>query len=1176
MTLKSLNKISIFTIIISLVLGYLFVNNASAETAPTSYTWHTHYYNNTTFSGKPAFSKTIKRDKANFELYENLRSGSPHSAVKTDNFATKYIGLFDIPAGYYILRIKNDDGFKILVDGKTVLSNWKAGGYKESAIRIKISNTTNATNPERHRIEVQKLEATANSMVTFTIEPNTVPSDHWLGQIFNNSSFKGNPITIGGQNSLIKHTNLNLNWGTASPSPFIKNDYFTTRWWKKTYLNPGTYKFEATVDDAIRLYVGNTLVINSWKPSAGQNISGQITITKADYYNIRIDHLDNTRSSYLNVKGPELVTGATRSNESGSLTPTTPTDTYTWHTHYYNNTTLSGKPAFSKTIKRDKANFELYDNLRSGSPSSAVRNDNFSARYIGLFDIPAGYYVLRVKNDDGFKILVDGKTVLSNWKAGGYKESAIRIKINNTTNATNPLRHRIEVQKLDATASSMVTFTLEPSTIPNDHWLGQIFNNTSFKGDPIIIGGASNSVNKQMYLNQNWGSGSPSPFIRKDYFTSRWWKQTYFEPGTYQFDVNVDDGVRLYVGNTLVINSWKSSSGQKVSGKITIPSAGNYIVRVDHLENTGSSNINVKEPQVSFNENNVTKYYGLSGPTANTSVDYFRTTFNKGMTLKAGDYFAHIFANNYYKMKLDDKEIIYGWENLGFRTREATLENQAAGTYNLETIHSTTTGSSGISTHLVPFDSWLAMFYSNTNVSGPPKESKIIAGTKADSSNYQLNYYTGTNSPAPGKVKADGYGAILKTYKRMTAGDYNLRITSKSGGFKVFVDGKLIIDQWSVKNTAKDIAKNITLSDNDLGNKGNIHKIEIHYSETSGITDLKVSFDSYINLDLRKKAPAAITAAYLDNYLKLVKPTSPLIGRSQVFINAQEKYGINALFLFSLAIHESGYGLSTIGTYKNNLFGWAAYDSCPYDCAYYFPTLDQNINAEAFFLKDDYLNPTSWKHKGYHLGNKTAGINFYYASDPLWGQKTAAHMERIYPFNPSDYANVSPVTTIGADPGVPNYTVKYPNGIKGMIKASDLNVRSKPSTDSSSAILGKMSQGTVVDVLGRHNYHYFYTKYNNQDAYLFQNVNGTRYVTLMNLGRVVNTKGAFIWKTLIETDSAYFEKTSLTTYVALQLDSNNNVIKQTNSTGTFYKVSTTDGQNIGWINVKDVTQIFTN
>lgn len=157
--------------------------------------------------------------------------------------------------------------------------------------------------------------------------------------------------------------------------------------------------------------------------------------------------------------------------------------------------------------------------------------------------------------------------------------------------------------------------------------------------------------------------------------------------------------------------------------------------------------------------------------------------------------------------------------------------------------------------------------------------------------------------------------------------------------------------------------------------------------------------DPYTLIDLRKATN--VTATDLLTFFKNNKPGSPLINDIQSFIAAQNKYGVNAQYLVAHAIWETGWGTSQIYTYKHNLFGYGAYDSNPFNGAYYFPSDADSINYEAYIVRKNYLEPTG----AYYNGSTLKGMNVRYASDQNWANGIASLMERIKSFNYStDYA----------------------------------------------------------------------------------------------------------------------------------------------------------------------------
>lgn len=159
-----------------------------------------------------------------------------------------------------------------------------------------------------------------------------------------------------------------------------------------------------------------------------------------------------------------------------------------------------------------------------------------------------------------------------------------------------------------------------------------------------------------------------------------------------------------------------------------------------------------------------------------------------------------------------------------------------------------------------------------------------------------------------------------------------------------------------------------------------------------GITFGDVAYPFFNQLSLRTKTN--YTAEQLDEFVAHNRPNSPLVGMGDVFIEAQNKFNVNGLYLLAHAVHESSWGLSEIAKDKNNLYGLNATDDNPYGNAYEFKSLEANIMYAAKFVSESYLTPGNFRYHGDFLGNKAEGMNVMYASDPYWGQKIAGHMYR--------------------------------------------------------------------------------------------------------------------------------------------------------------------------------------
>lgn len=147
---------------------------------------------------------------------------------------------------------------------------------------------------------------------------------------------------------------------------------------------------------------------------------------------------------------------------------------------------------------------------------------------------------------------------------------------------------------------------------------------------------------------------------------------------------------------------------------------------------------------------------------------------------------------------------------------------------------------------------------------------------------------------------------------------------------------------------------------------------------------------AFADVDLRFPAPAQVTASAIDQYL--AAHPSPLAGLGSTFMTAQASYGVDANYLLSHAIEESGWGTSQIATTKNNLYGYGATDQSNGNAAGVFPSEAYAILFQAYEVRTNYLTPGATNYGGSPTLN---GMHQNYASDPNWATKIDNLMEQF-------------------------------------------------------------------------------------------------------------------------------------------------------------------------------------
>lgn len=259
---------------------------------------------------------------------------------------------------------------------------------------------------------------------------------------------------------------------------------------------------------------------------------------------------------------------------------------------------------------------------------------------------------------------------------------------------------------------------------------------------------------------------------------------------------------------------------------------------------------------------------------------------------------------------------------------------------------------------------------------------------------------------------------ILKT----TSGPMAIQVNSKP--FAAHVDKVVALDPASKSDTTfvpiwymMQALKSIGLQSNWSGNTWTIEAAYTDVSKTNtllgtftSLMDAKTALldypggmvqdsqrhtlfteQSFTQVDLRYPAPSNINASSLNQYLS--QHNSIMAGLGQAFIDAQKKYGVNANYLVSHAIEETGSNgnASAIALSKNNLYGYGAFDANAATDAGAFPSESYAIKFQAWEVRNNYLNPNSSNYVSPTLN----GMSQNYASDPAWANKVNDLMDQL-------------------------------------------------------------------------------------------------------------------------------------------------------------------------------------
>jgi len=166
----------------------------------------------------------------------------------------------------------------------------------------------------------------------------------------------------------------------------------------------------------------------------------------------------------------------------------------------------------------------------------------------------------------------------------------------------------------------------------------------------------------------------------------------------------------------------------------------------------------------------------------------------------------------------------------------------------------------------------------------------------------------------------------------------------------------------------------------------------------------KTQLISNLSFNMSLNKPSGLTLEQFKKVLSDNKDSNKIFeNNAEYFYYIEKQYNINGVFVAAVGIHESAWGTSKIARDKNNLFGYGAYDSNPYNGAYSFSNYSESIDLIARVFVKYYINPKGTNIYGgeqavgtYYNGPTLTGINTKYATDKNWANGVYNHMKHLY------------------------------------------------------------------------------------------------------------------------------------------------------------------------------------
>ena len=391
-----------------------------------------------------------------------------------------------------------------------------------------------------------------------------------LATFYSNMDFTGTTI------QRIDST-INFDWGfEGSPAPGIAGSHYSAVWAGQIQATAsGAHTFFATVDDGCRLWVNNQLVIDRIGWTGTTACQGSINLTEGQWYSIRMEYAQDTNGNCARLEW-------STPNQARQLIPTA-------QLRCENVAPTSVVPGAQSTNEETSLVFSV-------AGGNAVRIEDADASGPLEVTLAASTGTLTLSRTNGL--------TFSSGDGSGDGTMTFTGTLSNINAALDGLRY---TPGSNYTGDYSPTATIEIAT--NDHAPAMVGGEkTSTATIPVAIAASSeyhgmlatyyNNIDftgtavqrVDQSINFDWNGAAPIAGIDGSSWSARWeGNLTANATETYTFHATVDDGVRLWVNNVLLIDSWQYQAATTYSGSINLVAGQQYAVRMEYFQGGGGS-----------------------------------------------------------------------------------------------------------------------------------------------------------------------------------------------------------------------------------------------------------------------------------------------------------------------------------------------------------------------------------------------------------------------------------------------------------------------------------------------------------------------------------------------------------------------------------------------------------
>lgn len=359
-----------------------------------------------------------------------------------------------------------------------------------------------------------------------------------------------------------------------------------------------------------------------------------------------------------------------------------------------------------------------------------------------------------------------------------------------------------------ATPSPTVAPTSSGPIVITD-WFGEYYGNADLQGAPYLI-------RNDWTVQHDWGYGAPATGLPTDGFSARWTRRVRFSDGEYRFAVRADDGVRLWLAGTLVLDRWQD--GYTEDSVVWRMMRGQHEVRLEYYEAGGAAQVSLDweqvvaqptatpeppiyewraefydnaglggVPVVVRNEPHLSHDWGVGGADPNLPVDRFSARWTRRIWLNRGPYRFIARADDGVRVWVDGELLIDQWRDGGVETFEGHIWLQSA-EHDLRVEYYENLGLAECHVEwewIERYADWKGEYFPNRYLTGDPAFMRDDATIAFD---------WGDGSPGV-YMPIDNYSVRWSRLVSLSEGRYRFWAYADDG-VRYYVGGRRVIDEW--------------------------------------------------------------------------------------------------------------------------------------------------------------------------------------------------------------------------------------------------------------------------------------------------------------------------------------------------------------------------------------------